>query len=107
MPFPEWPRGLSISRSSALSQEENEMARDPSTGAGSRAEARLLQPATSYLLTPADEHNRHLRSKMMQANPFNASLLLVHSKGDRPWDFFGGNDAVAATPVLWPRHAKS
>ena len=31
----------------------------------------------------------------------------VRSEGDRPWDFFGGNDAVAATPVLWPRHAKS
>ena len=107
MPFPTWPRGLAISRSSALSQEENGMARDPATGAGSRAEACLLQPATSYLLTPSDEHNRQLRSKMMQANPFNASLLLVHSKGDQPWDFFGGNDADAETPVVWPPHAKS
>ena len=26
---------------------------------------------------------------------------------DRPWDFFGGNDAKAETPVLWPPHAKS
>ena len=26
----------------------------------------------------------------------------VHSKGDQPWDFFGRNDAKAATPVLWP-----
>ena len=25
----------------------------------------------------------------------------VHSKGDQPWDFFGGNDAKAETPVLW------
>ena len=25
----------------------------------------------------------------------------VHSKGDQPWDFFGGNDAEAETPVLW------
>ena len=24
-----------------------------------------------------------------------------------PWDFFGGNDAEAETPVLWPPHAKS
>ena len=24
----------------------------------------------------------------------------VHSKGDQPWDFFGGNDAEAETPVL-------
>ena len=31
----------------------------------------------------------------------------VHSKGDQPWDFFGGNDAEAETPVLWPRHVKS
>ena len=26
---------------------------------------------------------------------------------DQPWDFFGGNDAKAETPVLWPPHAKS
>ena len=31
----------------------------------------------------------------------------VHSAGDQPWDFFGGNDAKAETPVLWPPHAKS
>ena len=31
----------------------------------------------------------------------------VHSEGDQPWDFFGGNDANAETPVLWPPHAKS
>ena len=31
----------------------------------------------------------------------------VHSKGDQSWDFFGGNDAEAETPVLWPPHAKS
>ena len=31
----------------------------------------------------------------------------VHSKRDQPWDFFGGNDAKAETPVLWPPHAKS
>ena len=30
----------------------------------------------------------------------------VHSKGDQPWDFFGGNDSEAETPVLWPPHAK-
>ena len=27
----------------------------------------------------------------------------VHSEGD----FFGGNDAKAETPVLWPPHVKS
>ena len=31
----------------------------------------------------------------------------VHSEGDQPWDFFGGNDAEAETPVLWPPHAKN
>ena len=30
----------------------------------------------------------------------------VHSE-DQPWDFFGGNDAKAEAPVLWPPHAKS
>ena len=28
----------------------------------------------------------------------------VHSEGDQPWDFFGGNDAEVESPVL---HAKS
>ena len=31
----------------------------------------------------------------------------VHSEGDQPWNFFGGNDVIAETPVLWPHHAKS
>ena len=31
----------------------------------------------------------------------------VHSEGDQPWDFFGGNDAEAETPVLWPPHVQS
>ena len=31
----------------------------------------------------------------------------VHSEGEQPRVFFGGNDAKAETPVLWPRHAKS
>jgi len=31
----------------------------------------------------------------------------VHSEGDQPWVFFGGNDAKAETPVLWPPHVKS
>ena len=31
----------------------------------------------------------------------------VLSEGDQPWNFFGGNDAEAETPVLWPPHAKS
>ena len=31
----------------------------------------------------------------------------VHSEGDQPWHFFGGNDAKAETPILWPPDAKS
>ena len=31
----------------------------------------------------------------------------VHSEEDKPWDFFGRNDAKAETPVLWPPHLKS
>ena len=31
----------------------------------------------------------------------------VHSEGDQPWDFFGGNDAKAEALVLWPPHVKS
>ena len=34
-------------------------------------------------------------------------ILPVHSKGDKPWDFFGRNYAKAEAPVLWPPHAKS
>jgi len=30
----------------------------------------------------------------------------VHSEGDQPWESFGGNDANAETPVLWPPHSK-
>ena len=30
-----------------------------------------------------------------------------HWERDQPWDFFGGNDAEAETPVLWPPHVKS
>ena len=36
------------------------------------------------------------------------SLIMTFvSKRDQPWDFFGGNDAEAETPVHWPPHAKS
>ena len=30
----------------------------------------------------------------------------VHSEADQPWDLFGGNDAKAETPVLWPPDAE-
>ena len=31
----------------------------------------------------------------------------VHSEGDKPWAFFGRNDAKAETLVLWPPHVKT
>ena len=34
-------------------------------------------------------------------------IQVVHSEGDKPWDFFGRNDAKAETPVLWLPPAKS
>ena len=33
-------------------------------------------------------------------------IQLVHSEGDQPWDFFGGNDAEAETPIFWPPDVK-
>ena len=33
-------------------------------------------------------------------------IQLVRSEGDQPWNFFGGNDAEAETPVLWPPHGR-
>ena len=34
-------------------------------------------------------------------------IQLVHSEGDQPWVFFGGNDAETETPVLWPPDVKN
>ena len=31
----------------------------------------------------------------------------VHTEGDQSWVFIGRTDAEAATPILWPPHAKS
>ena len=40
-------------------------------------------------------------------SPLDRKIQPVHSEGDQSWDFFGGNDAKAETPVLWPPHEKS
>ena len=41
-------------------------------------------------------------------SPLNCKEIQpVHSEGDQPWDFFGGNDAEAETPVLWPPDVKN
>ena len=39
--------------------------------------------------------------------PYFICMVLCHSEGDQPWDFFGRNDAKAEAPVLWPPHVKS
>ena len=40
-------------------------------------------------------------------SPLNCKEIQpVHSERDQPWDFFGGNDAKAETPVLWPPHGR-
>ena len=45
--------------------------------------------------------------KTLESPLFCKEIQPVHSEGDQPWNFFGGNDAEAETPVLWPPHAKS
>ena len=45
--------------------------------------------------------------KTLESRLDSKEIQTVHSEGDQPWDFFGGNDAKAETPVLWPPHAKS
>ena len=57
------------------------------------------------------EHRRidafELLEKTLESPLDCKEIQLVHSEGDQPWDFFGGNDAKAETPVLWPPHEKS
>ena len=41
-------------------------------------------------------------------NPLDCKEIQpVHSEGDQPWVFFGGNDAEAETPILWPPDVKN
>ena len=47
------------------------------------------------------------REKTLESPLDGKEIQPVHSEGDQPWDLFGGNDAEAETPVLWPPHAKS
>ena len=52
---------------------------------------------------------RHLyTAKHILDSPLDCKEIQpVHSKGDQLWVFFGRNNAIAETPVLWPPHAKS
>ena len=38
--------------------------------------------------------------------PWTARRSNQSTEGYQPWDFFGGNDAKAETPILWPPHGK-
>ena len=41
-------------------------------------------------------------------NPLDCmEVKLVNSKGNQPWIFFGGTDAEAKAPILWPPDVKS
>ena len=54
------------------------------------------------------ERRRTVVLEKTLASPLDCKEIQpVHSEGDQPWDFFGGNDAKAETPVLWSPHAKS
>ena len=37
---------------------------------------------------------------MKKGNLIVVQFIPVHSEGNQPWDFFGGNDAEAETPVV-------
>ena len=53
------------------------------------------------------EHRRTVVLEKTLESPLDCKEIQpVHSE-DQPWDFFGGNDAEAETPVLWPLHGKS
>ena len=46
--------------------------------------------------------------RLLRVSPSDCKEIQpVQSKGDQSWVFFGRNDAKAATPILWPPHAKS
>ena len=44
--------------------------------------------------------------KILESPLDSKEIQPVHSE-DQPWDFFGGNDAKAETPILWPPHVNS
>ena len=66
----------------------------------------LSWPPTGDLLDPGIEPTVVLE-KILESPLDFEEIQPVHSEGDQPWDFFGGNDAKAETPILWPPHAKS
>ena len=68
----------------------------------------LERTLKKYVLFITGDWNAKVGSQGVLESPFDCKEIQpVHSEGDQPWDFFGGNDAEAETPVLWPPHAKS
>ena len=55
----------------------------------------------------ASAHWNRIQAVIMSVYRHCKEIQPVHSEGDQLWDFFGGNDAEAETPVLWPPVAKS
>ena len=47
------------------------------------------------------------QTQLNKLSMHKSPLEAAGSEGDQPWDFFGGNDAEAETPVLWPPHVQS
>ena len=45
--------------------------------------------------------------KTLESSLDRKEIQPVHSEGNQPWAFFGGNDAEAETPVLRPLHVKN
>ena len=45
--------------------------------------------------------------KMLESPLDCKEIQLIHPKGNQSWVFIGRTDAEAATPILWPPHAKS
>ena len=66
---------------------------------GSWANGLMSKPVSSFV--------KYELEKTLESPLDCKEIQPVHSEGDQPWDFFGGNDAEAETPVLWPHHMKS
>ena len=45
--------------------------------------------------------------KTLESTLICKEIELVHSKGNRPWIFFGRTDAEVETPILWPSDVKN
>ena len=68
-----------------------------------------LCSAASSLLSASVQLNRAraVLEKTLESPLDCKEIQPVHSEGDQSWVFFGGNDAEAETPILWPPHVKS